>query len=317
MEENLSHPIEHYIFREYRLDPAFPVAAFLRDNFNFPPEPEAISWLHFHNCMELIYCYEERIVIIENRIYSMSPGSVCIIPPNQMHNSKNAAFPDSLKPHGCEYLYLDPSLLLSDFFTETYSFHAVFNQINRTLSYIVSPLENPLLCRLLFLILNEMRCSPPNLHSMVKGLTLAFWIELIRMLELPSVSCLAKRRELTEVYPAMAYIREHYAQPISIELLADVCGMSVSAFRQNFKKRVGILPNHYIDNIRLSKSLNLLTSTELGILDVALACGFNSLSNFNSHFTAKYGVTPSNWRKSQQNIKKRIDTHSIYIPDSN
>ena len=95
----------------------------------------------------------------------------------------------------------------------------------------------------------------------------------------------------------MVYIREHYAQPISIETLAESCGMSVSAFRQNFKKRVGTLPNHYIDDIRLSKALQLLVSTELGILEIALACGYNSLSSFNSHFTAKYGVSPSSWKR--------------------
>lgn len=315
MEQTL-YQVEQYIFREYQLDPDFPVTAFLRDNFEFPPEPDIISWLHFHNCMELIYCYEERILMIEDRIYSMSPGSICVIPPNQMHNSKRASFRSSLEPHGCEYLYVDPALLLEDFFTETYSFQSAFNQINETSSYIISPHENPDICRLLLLILDEMRHGRPNLHEMVKGLALSFWIELIRTLELPSISHMAKRRELTDVYPAMTYIREHYAQTITIETLAAVCGMSVSSFRQNFKKRVGILPNHYIDDIRLSKALQLLIGTEMGILEVALACGYNSLSSFNSHFTAKYGVSPTSWKKSQRAIKKRIDTHSVYHPDT-
>lgn len=313
MEQTL-YQVDQYIFREYRLDPKFPATAFLRDNFEFPPEPDTISWLHFHNCMELIYCYEERILMIENRIYSMTPGSICVIPPNQMHNSKSAGFHSALDPHGCEYLYVDPALLLGDFFTETYSFQSAFNRINETSSYIISPSENPEICRLLLLILDGMRRRQPNFHDLVKGLALSFWIELLRTLEFPSISHLAKRRELTEVYPAMVYIREHYAQPISIETLAESCGMSVSAFRQNFKKRVGTLPNHYIDDIRLSKALQLLVNTELGILEIALACGYNSLSSFNSHFTAKYGVSPSSWKKSQRAIKKRIDTHSVYLP---
>ena len=209
----------------------------------------------------------------------MSPGSICVIPPNQMHNSKSASFRSSLEPHGCEYLYVDPALLLEDFFTETYSFQSAFNQINETSSYIISPHENPDICRLLLLILDEMRHGRPNLHEMVKGLALSFWIELIRTLELPSISHMAKRRELTDVYPAMTYIREHYAQTITIETLAAVCGMSVSSFRQNFKKR-------------------------MGILEVALACGYNSLSSFNSHFTAKYGVSPTSWKKASAPSKK-------------
>lgn len=302
--------VKEYIYREYKLRPEFPIAAFMKENYTFAPEP-AITWLHFHNCMELMYCYEERIVNIENRVYFMEPGSICVIPPNQMHNSRSEIIREGMEHPPCEYLYLDPHTLISDFFTETYSFQNVFEQINGELKNVISPSENEVICRLVALILDEMRKPEPSLY-MVKGLFLSFWMELLRTLKLPSIRYMAKRRELTEIYAAMTYIREHYAQEITTEMLAEICHMSPSQFRQNFKKCLGVSPRRYVDNLRLSKSCQLLLETELSILDIALQCGYNSLSSYNSHFTARYGESPTKWKKARRNIKKRNYSHTIY-----
>lgn len=311
--KHTSVQVEEYIYREYKLNPEFPVAAFTKENYTFTQEP-AITWLHFHNCMELMYCYEERIVNIENRVYFMEPGSICVIPPNQMHNSRSEIFQEPVEHPPCEYLYLDPHALISDFFTETYSFQNVFEQINGDLKNVITEQENPVICRLTALILDEMRKPNPSLY-MVKGLFLSFWIELLRTLKLPSIRYMAKRRELTEIYPAMSYIREYFTQEISTETLAEICHMSTSQFRQNFKKCLTVSPRRYIDNLRLSKSCQLLLETEMGILDIALQCGYNSLSSYNSHFTARYGVSPTKWKKARRNIKKRTYSHSVYRMD--
>ena len=313
-EEATSFQVKEYIYREYKLDSDFPVAAFLRGQFVFKPEPPVMTWLHFHNCMEIMYCYEERIVNIENRIYFLEPGSICVIPPNQMHNSKSETLRENLDWPGCEYIYLDPQALLGDFFTETYSFNHVFEQINRDLKNVISINENPLICRQMYLILEELR-KPDCSRYMVKGLFLTFWIELLRTRHLFADKQVSKRRELTNVYPAMVYVRKHFAEPISTEMLAKICHMSLSQFRKNFKKCVGISPTKYIDNLRLSQSCQLLLETEMGILQVAFACGYNSLSSYNSHFTGKYGISPSKWKKEQRAIKKKAYSHSVYYPE--
>jgi AraC-like DNA-binding protein len=306
--------IREYVYREYQLSEEFPVEALVKENFKFPSEPETITWLHFHNCMEIMVCYEERIVNIENRIYSMEPESICVIPPNQMHNSKRAMLQENARDPGCEYLYLDPKKLLEDFFTETYSFQQVFEQINRNLTNGISSHENPKIWRIIQMILEEMR-NPDFSHYMVKGLFLSFWIELLRTLKLPSASHMAKRRELTSVYPAMVHIREHYAEKVTTETLAEICHMSVSYFRQSFKKLVGISSGKYLDHIRLAKSCELLLETELSILEIALSCGFTSLSAYNNHFIARYGVSPGQWKKERRNIKKTAYSHSVYRPE--
>ena len=313
--ENSQFQIKEYIYREYVLNPEFPIGAFLQENYKFTSESEVITYLHFHNCMEIMYCYEARIVNIENRIYYLEPGDVCVIPQNQMHNSKrNEVIPENLPSPCAEYLFMDPAVLLDDFFTEVYSFQQVYEQISRELKNVITVQENPQIGKLVRMILKEMRAVPQD-HDMVKGLVLSFWIELIRTLKLTSSGRMSKRRELTEVYPAMVYIREHYKEKIDTAVLADLCHMSVSQFRKNFKKCVGLSSGEYIRNRRLAKACQMLMETEMGILDVALFCGFTSLSAFNSCFISKYGVSASKWKKESCSIKKKTYSHLIYRSD--
>ena len=311
IQEEIPFQIREYVYREYEMDSEFPAMALVKENFSFGPEPETVTWLHFHNCMEIMYCYEPRLVNIENRIYYLEPDSICVIPANQMHNSRTEFFQESPAYPGSEYLYLKPEMLLEDFFTETYSFQHVSQQINRDLKNVISQRENPEICKLVRMLLDEMRKTKPDIY-MIKGLFLSFWIELIRALDLFSSDHMAKRRELTEVYPAMVYVREHYMEQMDTEKLAEECHMSIFQFRKNFKKCVGLSPGEYIKNTRLSKSCQFLLETEMGILQVALACGFTSLSAYNRHFTERYGVSPSKWKKERRNIKKKTYSHSVY-----
>lgn len=306
--------IKEFIYREYRFESGFPLVAFLRGKYEFKPEEPTMKWLHFHNFMEIMYCYENRIVNIENRLFLVKAGSICMIPPNQMHNSRSEVFCENAKESGCEYIYLDVQALLGDFFTETYSFNDVFERMNRDLKNVITKEENPLMCRQMYLILEELR-KPNYSRDMIKGLFLTFWIELIRTKSLFAEGQISKRRELTNVYPAMVYVREHYAESITTEMLADICHMSLSQFRKNFKKCVGVSPTKYIDALRLSKSCQLLMETELSILEVAFSCGYNSLSSYNSHFTGKYGVSPLKWKKERRTIKKNTYSHSVYYPE--
>lgn len=314
MNDRLNNGIKEFIYREYKLNPVFPLAAFLRDQYVFKPDPGVMTWLHFHNCMEIMYCYEARIVNIENRIYYLEPGSICVVPPNQMHNSVRETFRENCDWPGCEYIYVDPQEFLKDFFTETYSFDHVFEQINRNLKNVITQKENPLICRQLILMMDELR-KPDYSRYMVKGLFLTFWIELLRTRHLFAENQISKRRELTNIYPAMIYMREHYSEKVTTEQLAEVCNMSLSQFRKNFKNLMGISPTKYMNDIRLAKSCQLLMETEMGILQVALACGYNSLSSYNSHFIERYGISPTKWKKEQRAIKKKTYSHSVYDPE--
>lgn len=306
--------IKEYIFHEYYLDPAFPIMAIVRENYRFQPEPQILHWLHFHTHVEIMYCHHERIVDVENTVQVLHPGDICVISPNQLHNSR-ALYPErfDLKDPNCEYLYFDPETLLRDFFTTTYSFQSFFYLIRQNSVTILSEEKHPKSCRLLRMIIDEMR-SPAYNRNIVKGLLLSFWIDLVRIASSSSADCHTKNSELTEIYPAMSYIQTHYSQKISTSRLARECHMSLSHFRSSFTGILGYSAARYIERIRLEKSCELLLYTEMSMTEIAYQCGFSSTASFNRIFSAKYNVPPTVWKNERRNIKKVSYTHSVFIP---
>ena len=63
------------------------------------------------------------------------------------------------------------------------------------------------------------------------------------------------------------------------------------------KKHLGVSPTTYVNRIRMEHAAMHLGSTDMPILDVALACGIENLSHFYKLFRDSYGHTPSQYRK--------------------
>ncbi len=83
--------------------------------------------------------------------------------------------------------------------------------------------------------------------------------------------------------PALAYIHGHFADDISLDDLAGMCGISKSHFIRSFKRYVGCTPHEYLLQYRLRQSKRLLLSSDLTVEQIAEDCGFNSASHFARH----------------------------------
>jgi AraC-like DNA-binding protein len=94
------------------------------------------------------------------------------------------------------------------------------------------------------------------------------------------------------------YINTSYMDEIRLSALADMAGMSPSAFSRFFKLHTGRNLSDYIIDIRLGYASRMLVDTSLSISEVSFDCGFNNLSNFNRIFKRKKGCSPSEFREN-------------------
>ena len=92
------------------------------------------------------------------------------------------------------------------------------------------------------------------------------------------------------------YIAVHYADQVRLEDMAQLAGMSASAFSRFFKQHTGRNFVDYVIDIRLGNAARMLVDTETGISEICYSCGFNNLSNFNRTFKARRGYTPRDFR---------------------
>lgn len=100
------------------------------------------------------------------------------------------------------------------------------------------------------------------------------------------------------------YIAKNYMDEIRLNTLADIAGMSPSAFSRFFKLHTGRNLSDYIIEMRLGYASRMLVDTARSIAEISFQSGFNNLSNFNRIFKRKKGCSPSEFRDKYR--KKKI-----------
>ncbi|OKY26146.1 MULTISPECIES: helix-turn-helix transcriptional regulator [Thalassotalea] len=96
------------------------------------------------------------------------------------------------------------------------------------------------------------------------------------------------------------YIKEHFEQPLTIETLAQVAHLSVSALERRFKKYLKKTPKQFINDLRLEQARRLLVETTTPIAEVAEKAGFSDHSYFSKKFKELFGELPSQFRDNYQ-----------------
>ena len=104
------------------------------------------------------------------------------------------------------------------------------------------------------------------------------------------------KEESDLVRMAKQYIYDHFKEDVSLTAMADLVGMSPSAFSRFFKNGTGSTLSDYVIDIRLGNAAHLLVDTPMSVSDICYECGFNNQSNFNRIFKAKRGQTPREFR---------------------
>ena len=89
--------------------------------------------------------------------------------------------------------------------------------------------------------------------------------------------------------------------PITIDQLAELCGLTTSKFKRKFKAYFGTSPHKWITLQRLGHAKMLLLNSTISIKEVTFACGFVSPSHFIRLFKAQYGITPAALRSALLN----------------
>jgi AraC-like DNA-binding protein len=90
---------------------------------------------------------------------------------------------------------------------------------------------------------------------------------------------------------------------ISPERIAEKVYMSYSWFRKNFKEYTGYTPKQYLLELKIKKSKELLTNTNLLLKEIAFAVGYDNLEHFCTSFKKNTKMTPISYRDSTRKGK--------------
>ncbi len=92
------------------------------------------------------------------------------------------------------------------------------------------------------------------------------------------------------------WILGNLAADLSLDNLADYCGMSVRTFSRKFREQTGQTPAKFVEVLRLDYARQLLTSQSWSVQRIASACGYTNPDILRRAFEKRYMLSPSVYR---------------------
>lgn len=114
---------------------------------------------------------------------------------------------------------------------------------------------------------------------------------------LASVDEALQQIEQLPVRKAKAYIREHYREPLTLEMVSDVAGFNPAYFSSLFKKETGERFLEYLAAVRIKAAKQLLTDSDLPVTAIVEETGYGDYKYFCKQFKKESGLSPQEYRK--------------------
>lgn len=253
-------------------DPALPIF-FHRDTVG----GGVSSSLHWHEAVELLYCREgSGTAVSDGERIPLSVGGLAVINANRLH----AVYAEEHCCYDC--LIVSPALFQG----------------------FDLPVPEAPLCSLVWdarleasftRIGEELRARRPYYKTAVRAATIELYILLCRehALAIPAPEADRGGQRLELCKRVIAYLRQHYAEPVSIDDICRAVGFSKYYLCHAFKEVTGQTVIGYLNFLRCSAARGLLATGEYNITESARLCGFQNLSYFTRTYKRQMGELPS------------------------
>lgn len=257
-----------------------------------------MQFQHFHTFYELcVMLCPNTQHILEGKPYSLQTFDIIGIPPNLLHMTH---YPEG---DPCKRLIVRFSLpgQVNGLGNEYQQLLQVFHQETPIFRFA------PEVQQKLFRRLNDIFLLAQKKDPMRDLMIHVKFVEFLTLLYLNQSSNLyANETAMTatekKMYAIASYIHAHYAEELSLEMLAQKFFISSYYLSHQFKDVTGFTLTDYIQMTKVRNVQAMLLNTQSPITEVAMTCGFNSFSQFNRVFRKHIGLSPSEYRKRNQAV---------------
>lgn len=103
-----------------------------------------------------------------------------------------------------------------------------------------------------------------------------------------------------KIKAAVEYVKENYMKDLNMAVVSNYISMNYSMLSYLFKQYTGTNFVNYLKDIRIREAKKLLTETDMKIIEVSRAVGYDNEKHFMKTFRAEFGVSPGEYRKNMQ-----------------
>lgn len=250
---------------------------------------------HKHDFVEIAYTMKGKYThIIDGHEYIARHGEMVIINYNQTHELKGTGVyinillkPQYISQSLVDYENAFALLNLSEF----EGFKETLDESKTLLSF--SKTERAELEVIIEGIIKELNGKKTSQDLMVRS-----WFNLMLVMIFRKMSLDIDNETFDVSEKLLNYIKIHSHENITLSSVARMCSYNSSYFSRIFKEYTGKSFTEYFKCVRIEKAAELILSTSLTIEEIVYRTGYSDKSKFFSDFKKIKGMTPLQYRKS-------------------
>ena len=240
---------------------------------------------HWHENVEILYFHGDGGVICDRRSYAISAGSIAIVNSNTLHAIPNC----NGVTHDC--LIIDSAFLSKcDINISEIKFEAVIKD-ETAAELFLSAMDE----------IVKMRDGDEYGAAAVKAAVLTLMVHLCRE---HAISGTVEQVHGDMIKRAIGYIKSHYDETLTIDLIASKVNVSKFYFCREFRRETGYTVIHYINNLRCREAQKILREGKYTVSEAARMCGFENISYFTRTYKTIIGCTPTESRSRSSSIEE-------------
>jgi AraC family transcriptional regulator, exoenzyme S synthesis regulatory protein ExsA len=213
--------------------------------------------------------------------------------------------------------HLEPDLCLLIFFIPD----AFVREVIRELAAELQPLSGPSTLDDVVIRLNPDAALSAFFHSMLvyfaseehpaEALLKLKLKELLTSLLIspsnPRLSAYLRSLATCDAPPLPAIMEANFCHSLTLDAFAKMCHRSLSSFKREFHRCYGTTPARWLIKRRLECAAQMLRTTSLSIIEIALECGFEEPSHFSRTFRSRFGRSPTDYREKEDRAQTPLN----------
>lgn len=262
--------------------------------------------MHWHSEIEITLIDSGNLFYqTKDMLYSLKAGDIVYCNSSVVHSAWNHGETD------CEYIpfTFSPELIFGEFngaIDKKYFQEILFNEAFPNFVWTSEHPDHSAI-RELLLECHRLFKEKENFYELrIKANLCTLWTYVFKayMQKKEELGFISYPNHVFYVQKALEYIRQNYAEKITLGNIAQYCGISSSELCRTFKKTMHRSPFKYLMYLRVNQSLPLLAAGKHNITEVSFLCGFQNSGYFCRIFKRITDTTPSQYIKKVRSNSK-------------
>ena len=243
---------------------------------------------HYHNWYEIFIVLKGSCRFsMYDKFYDVHAGSALLLEPGIFHYYTSDV--------GCEYVIIEITAgYISRFFSSDSA-----NMLLKCFNSMLLPLEDDALSECVKFA--EIADNESDASISDKFLAIGNILNIMNKASnnqslSPAIVNSNRRSTLEKLNYITNYIAENFKEINSITELAKKCYISKSHMCRIFKQELGVSVSSYINNLKINSAREMLLTTNMSVLEIAVESGFNSPQYFHKTFKSQLGYSPKEYK---------------------